>query len=222
MSARLEAVATRSPRRPRTPTHPWSRLALLAALATLPVLALWFVIAWLMPPAVSRFAEYPLADLKVGVPTFFRPFNMGGKAGRPNGIWLVRSETEDVSAFWSGLPRPNACGLITTTVEKHQRVAVGPEPNATPLPVRPGARTEPVFVPGFREPCSGSTFLLDGAVNFGPAWRDLDRFPATIESETIRIDTTRLVLGECRGYRLLDDCSTPEHEVTQRVTWPRP
>ncbi len=220
MLARLAAAASPAPR------HPWSRLVLLATLATLPVLAAVLVFSWLTPTNARRYVDYPLADLEVGVPAFFRPFDMGGKGGRQDGIWLVRTDTT-VEAFWSALPHPNACGLRSEYITKFERAEAGPGANATPVPaVRapafPGATPAPP-VPGFRDLCLGATFLLDGTPSFaGPAWRALDRFPATIEAGTVRIDTTHVILGACQRYQFSYNCSEPGYEVTQRMTWPRP
>lgn len=52
----------------------------------------------------------------------------------------------------------------------------------------------------FRSPCSGATFAYDGTRVFGPAPRDMDQYPVTMEkvgdSEIIVVDTTHLICGD--------------------------
>jgi Rieske Fe-S protein len=47
----------------------------------------------------------------------------------------------------------------------------------------------------FRDPCSNSTFTLEGALVFGPASRGLDRFPTEVVNGEVRVDTSRLICG---------------------------
>jgi hypothetical protein len=50
----------------------------------------------------------------------------------------------------------------------------------------------------FRDPCASSTFTRDGTRLFGPAPRDLDRFPwrrSTGTPDSIVVDTSRLICG---------------------------
>jgi hypothetical protein len=122
---------------------------------------------------------------------------MGGKADRPDGIWLVRLEDGRVLAFWSRTAHPGGCVI---------------EPARVIYPPTAGA--------GFRDPCLGSTFLLDGTRTFGPAPRGLDSFPSTIEDSTVKIDTSRLIIGTCGGTSH-PYCSPPGAPRTERVRWPR-
>lgn len=79
-------------------------------------------------------------------------------------------------------------------------------------------RSDPQYHGVFREPCAGSVFDRDGTRLFGPAPRDLDRFPwrrSTDNPDTIVIDTRRLICGPPEpppGYcrrSTVDDRTTP-------------
>ena len=49
----------------------------------------------------------------------------------------------------------------------------------------------------FEDPCGGSKFFMYGCWIEGPAQRDLDRFPVTIDPDgTVRIETWRTIKGE--------------------------
>jgi Rieske Fe-S protein len=59
-------------------------------------------------------------------------------------------------------------------------------------------RSDPQYHGVFREPCGGSVFNRDGTRVFGPAPRDLDRFPwrrSTGTPDSIVVDTSRLICG---------------------------
>lgn len=47
----------------------------------------------------------------------------------------------------------------------------------------------------FRDPCSGSTWDLEGKLVFGPAFRGLDRHPLRIEYGRILVDTVTRICG---------------------------
>lgn len=47
----------------------------------------------------------------------------------------------------------------------------------------------------FEDPSTGSRFALDGTWRFGPATRNLDRYPVKIEDGQIWIETSRLIPG---------------------------
>ena len=80
--------------------------------------------------------------------------------------------------------------------------------------------------PGFRGPCTGSAFLLDGTRVFGPAPRGLDRFATELDGDIVRIDVTEAILGPCSpGVVPLEGedevaCSVPGARVTERMSWP--
>ncbi len=110
---------------PLTSRQAWTRLALLAATLAMALDALVLSLAWLWPQAPSRIIEVPLDTLEVGVPQFIRPFDMGGTKGHPYGIWLVRSDGNAVTAFWSTVPHPNACGVEVAEVVPPTRQSTG-------------------------------------------------------------------------------------------------
>ncbi len=47
----------------------------------------------------------------------------------------------------------------------------------------------------FRDPCSSSTFDREGGRVFGPAPRDMDRYPVSIVDGDVIVDTTSYVCG---------------------------
>ena len=47
----------------------------------------------------------------------------------------------------------------------------------------------------FRDPCSGSTWDLEGKLAFGPAFRGLDRHPVHVEYGRILVDTETRICG---------------------------
>lgn len=199
----------------------WSRLGLFVGALAAAFALVALVVVWLVPPDLpSRTATYPLADLEVGVPALYRPFNMGGKAGRLDGVWLVRREDGSVRAFWSRPAHPAACAVEPTPV------TVSPPPlprGVTPTPsARPGFPATETVVLGFREPCLSSNFLLDGTRNFGPSPRGLDSFATHVEGQTVSIDVGRFILGPCDPMQIHSGCSTPNHVRTQHASWPRP
>lgn len=209
---------------PPTSRQAWTRLALLVLTLTMALGALVLGIAWLWPHTPSRMIEVPLADLEVGVPRFIRPFDMGGSEGRPYGVWLVRPKETEVSAFWSAVPHSNACGVEAADFVPAARagrsgsarpVPTPPAP-AAPWPFGPRGDSTPHPVTGFRDPCLGVRYLLDGSADFGPAFRGLDRFVATIEKGTVLVDTSTRILGQCAGYSLQDYCSTATRTITVR------
>ena len=51
----------------------------------------------------------------------------------------------------------------------------------------------------FEDPCSGSTFALDGTYRGGPAYRGLDQYPFSIQQGQIQIDPTGRIPGPFRG-----------------------
>jgi Rieske Fe-S protein len=47
----------------------------------------------------------------------------------------------------------------------------------------------------FRDPCSGSTWNIDGTLVFGPAPRDLDRFPVRVRDGRLQVNTRQAIPG---------------------------
>ena len=47
----------------------------------------------------------------------------------------------------------------------------------------------------FRDPCHGSTYDITGKRVFGPALRDLDRYPVSIVGDRVFVNTDRFVCG---------------------------
>lgn len=200
----------------------WARLGILAAVLAGALGSVMLVVAWLLPPnPPSRVVKYQLADLEVGVPAFYRPFEMGRKAGRLDGIWLVRQEDDEVQAFWSRPAHPGACPVSAgpVTLPLSSRSGAARLPTATP--VAPFGSPGSLEALGFREPCMSSQFLLDGSWVYGPPPRGLDRFAVTIEGGTVSIDVGRLFLGAC-GATVWNGCSTPERPRMIRTRWPSP
>lgn len=141
-------------------------------------------------------ATYRLDDLTPGEPVFFRPFDMGtGSNDGPYGIWLVRLEDGEVLALFS---RDRHLGQ---SVERF---------------TWPAGLDDPTF--GSR---NGGAFSLDGRSLNGPAARDLDRFPVSVEGGLVRIDTTQLILGECTGTSRSSTfpCSRPADEERWDIKW---
>ncbi len=176
-------------------------------LAMVLLVALGFVagcVAWLVPLRTGpSSATIELDRLVENSPLYYRPFNMGyDPRGAPLGMWLVRDEFDDVLALFSRDP--------------HLGCSVDFDVLGGSLPEGPG----------FRGPCTGSAFLLDGSRVFGPAPRDLDRFATELDGDIVRIDVTQAILGRCAaGVVPAEDeeellCSVPGETVTERISWP--
>ena len=58
----------------------------------------------------------------------------------------------------------------------------------------------------FRVGCSGSTFDISGDRLFGPAPRDLDRFPLEVGDQLILVDTRTLLCGEAATRDAEEGC----------------
>ena len=58
----------------------------------------------------------------------------------------------------------------------------------------------------FRVGCSGSTFDMSGRRLFGPAPRDLDRFPLEVSDNVILVDTRTLLCGEAATRDAEEGC----------------
>jgi len=182
--------------------NPWMRLAMLGIVI---LVALGFVagcVAWLVPLRTGpSSATIELDRLVENAPLYYRPFNMGyDPRGAPLGMWLVRDEFDDVVALFSRDP--------------HQGCSVD-------FKVLDGAAEGP----GFRGPCTGSAFLIDGTRVFGPAPRGLDRFATELDGDIVRIDVTEAILGTCSPGVVVAEgeeiaCSVPGDRVTERMSWP--
>lgn len=198
---------------PVSPRQAWSRLGLLGAVLAAAFALVALVVVWLVPTnAPSRTVTYPLADLEVGVPVFFRPFEMGGDAaGTPHGIWLVRTADDDVIALWSRTAHPSDCNLRPWIDGSN---AFTNAPAIAGIPIPNGA---PAF---FRTGCLGSTFLLDGTRTFGPAPRGLDRFRTRVEGSYVSINTTWLIVS-CPSAYDSDNCPADGQPVLRRFDWRR-
>ena len=158
-----------------------------------------------LPPA--RSATFRLAELEVGEPRFFRPFDMGTSDGTERyGLWLVRRDDGEVLAFFSREPHPRRCAVrIYDFGNADGRHFVGgPVPSLT---------------------CPTSQWAFDGTRIGGPGPRDLDRFDTTVEDGVVRIDMSRLRLGDCsQGIQYSGGCpySTPERPQYEDIHWRLP
>ena len=157
------------------------------------------------PPA--RSATFPLAELAPGEPRFFRPFDMGTSDGNERyGIWLVRQDEGAVLAFFSREPHRARCA-----VRIHDfGTADGPYFVGGPVP---------------STPCPTSRWAFDGTRIGGPGPRDLDRFDAIVDGGVVRIDMSRLRLGDCsQGIQYSGGCpySTPDRPQYEDIHWREP
>lgn len=59
----------------------------------------------------------------------------------------------------------------------------------------------------FRDPCTGSTFDKSGHRVFGPATRDMDRYPVTIVAGEVTVDSHHYVCGFSPPY--VTNCAPP-------------
>jgi hypothetical protein len=192
---------------PITPRQVRARLALLAAGVVSALVGAALLVAWLTPPRPTLVFDYALADLEVGVPEFFRPFEMGGdKEGARSGAWLVRFEDGRVTALWSRDDHWASCVLQPRTVDSRSSFGYRD-------PSKPDA---PVTL--LRDPCLGNTFSLDGKRLFGPAPSDLDSFPTRIERGRVVVDFSRVILGAC-GSSSVQHCSQPGSARTESAEW---
>ncbi len=157
------------------------------------------LIATVVPDDDSRRPEsatYHLDELTPGEPVFFRPFDMGtGSNDLPYGIWLVRLEDGEVSALFSR--------------DRHLGQSVDRFNWET-------GQDDPTY-----RSRSGGAFYVDGRRYNGPAPRDLDRFPVTIENDVVRIDTTQLIFGDCTGTSRSPTfpCSRDGDEERWEIRW---
>lgn len=62
----------------------------------------------------------------------------------------------------------------------------------------PDPRTGDTTLGWFRDPCSGSTWDVDGVRVFGPAVRDMDQFPVEVVGDKIYVRATedKIILGD--------------------------
>ena len=171
-----------------------SRLALLATTLTMALGVVVLSLAWLWPQIPSRIIEVPLADLEVGVPREVRPPRLGlDGRGAPTSLWVVRLE-DDVHAYWSMTTHLADCSIRPLDLRKWPELA--------------GTYSDAAVAHGgvpvvFRTPCIGSTYGLDGTRLFGPAFRDLDQFPVSVDGASVRIDLRSRFLGRC-SFRDID------------------
>ncbi len=152
-----------APAAPRLVTTPSRqarrRLAILATTLAMALGALFLSAAWLWPQAPSRVVEVPIAGLRVGVPKFIRPFDMGSARGWGGfGVWVVAHQDGRARAFYSRGPG-RGCAVVATPVVDHRSSLVTGVPGVALLeapfdPIPDGAPT----IDGFRELCRGSTF----------------------------------------------------------------
>lgn len=194
-------------------SRPFAVVALLVlAAATLLGAGLSFVTPNVEPfPAVATF---PVADIPVDRPVFYRPFDMGTSGhGIPLGIWLVRDGDRVLALYSHDDLRSNNCAIeeIPGSVAQSDAWFIsGSVPG-----VSAQRWTE---CPSFRWTRTG--VLVMG----GP--RDMDRFDVAIEDDVVRIDVSRLRLGNCgAGVRFEDGLrcpySTDEAPAYLRTNWPR-
>ncbi len=157
------------------------------------------------PPA--RQATFPLAELEVGAPRFFRPFDMGISDGNERyGLWLVRQDDGEVLAFFSREPHRRRCAVRVYDFGDSDgpQFVGGPVPSTT---------------------CPTSRWAFDGTRLGGPGPRDLDRFDTTVEDGVVRIDMSRLRLGDCsRGIEYRGGCpySTQDRPQYEEIFWRAP
>lgn len=166
---------------------------MLAVILGLAVGTAGLCVAWLVPRHTGpTFATFPLDQLEVGRPQFFRPFNMGYDGqGYGLGMWLVKSPDGEVRTFFS---RDTHSGSQTQIATWEGR-------------------------DGFRALGTGSFYAFDGSRLFGPAPRTLDEFDTRIADAFVEIDMTELILGIC-AVQGFERCSTATGPRSEEINWP--
>jgi hypothetical protein len=172
--------------------------------------ALWFV-----TPQITAYPEVvtvPLTDVPEVEPLFLRPFDMGVSAhGLPLGIWLVR-DGDQVLALYSRDAHLRVCAIER-------------------LPSSASSATDGWFISGsvptvseqrWRQ-CPSWRWSRTGVAVFGGA-RDMDRFDTVSAGDIVRIDVSRLRIGNCgASVRYVGGCpySTDERPIYVETRWPR-
>jgi hypothetical protein len=204
------AVATLPRRRP---SH-LAKRAFLGTLAALSVLLAAGALSFATPslPAAPEEVTFPLAQLPEETPALFSPFNMGrSKHGLPYGIWLVRDESR-VLAFYSREPGWRECAL-----ELLPRTGSASEADSWFI----AGSIPSVSAQRWRE-CTSFRWTRTGAMVMGGG-RDLDSFDAAVRGDEVRIDVTRLRVGNCAATTIYPyGCpySTPGRARYEETHWP--
>ena len=155
-----------------------------------------------------RTIEVRLADVPSEQPLFVRPFDMGfSPTGQPYGIWLVRDAEapEGILALWSAETyHPRRCAI--RLLEPDER-ALG---------------NDWFMGGGLRDPCPSARYARDGGALF-IAPRGMDRFDLEVVEGIVRIDLSRLRVGDCSPhveFRSRCPYSMPDRPVYRRMHWP--
>jgi hypothetical protein len=152
---------------------------LAAAVAGLSLAVLCAMFLWPQsgPAAASRVRRFDLETLPLRQPVFVEREN----------VWLVRLGEADVVALSAVNPHFTACQIQWRADFRFGGAGISPQED-----------------PGwFRDPCVGATFDLAGNRVFGPAPRNMDRYPVQIDEglpggSVVRIllDSENLIRGE--------------------------
>ena len=171
------------------PRNPWRAIALLVLAIFAGLVLVAACMAAIVGGTPKRTLKVPRADLQTGVPAFYPLPSLGAdRAGRTHGVWVVLRADGQAQAFFS---RDSHSGC--TVPWRADFVFEG----------RAG---------WFRDPCTGSTYTLEGEKVFGPAPRGLDRHPASVEEAQVVVDLEQVLLGTCQ-YAGETLCSPPGQPV---------
>jgi hypothetical protein len=153
----------------------YASLGALAVVLLTGAVALAFLVRFVRPESDPRRLVGTIEDFEVGKPVAFQD----GK------FWLVRQPDGSVLALYPKTPSFQAC--MATWRETFSFV---------------DGRDNQTKLGWFRDPCSGSTFDRYGVRVFGPAVRDLDRFPVEISGHQVYVldDLSALISGDDTPY----------------------
>lgn len=190
----------------RSPSMSVRRFVLLSMLALSVGTALAVAIAFARPAASEpRIVEVALADVPALEPLFVRPFNMGfSPSGAPYGIWLVSTEDGVLALFSAETYHPRRCAIVALDGDEHSIEGdwfIGGPPGA---------------------PCPSARYERDGSALY-IAPRGMDRFDLEVASGLVRIDVSRLRLGDCSERVTFEgQCpySRPDRPVYRHMSWP--
>lgn len=202
----------------RGSVHPARVRTLVGMLTLAAVSALGVALSFVTPQLAPYPSEvtFPLAGIPEVEPVFFRPFDMGTSAhGVPLGIWLVRDGDRVLALYSHDDLRRTSCAI-------EQYAHVNPKADGESGWFISGS-VPSVSMERWRE-CPSFRWSRTGVLVMGGP-RDMDRFDAEIVGDDVRIDVSRLRIGNC-GARVRFEgggCpystdATPQYRATR---WPR-
>lgn len=113
-----------------------------------------------------------------------------------------------------GVPGSQVSVHIVHLPDGELRALIGISPHlGCTVPWRPDFQWEGI-TGLFRDPCHGSTWLIDGTRIFGPTPRDLDRVGIEVVNGRVTLDTGNVRRGEQRSSPRIDWDNTPTPAAT--------